>query len=176
MDTFQSNAARWSLSLGATSMLLILWGLLVFSGDDASALPAIGSRRMLLGSSSWPGDASDASAIASETAVSRTLNTTNIRTYYISIDEVVWDYAPTDNDLCFDRPFTDVELPYVRASETTIGSSYTKAQFRWEAMFTCFDLLMTISFACSLRKWLYSTFKIKATFCGDETGPRALEF
>jgi hypothetical protein len=138
MAAFQSNAARWSLSLGAASVLLILWGVLVFSGDDGSALPAIGSRRMLLKRSSWPGDASDASAIASETAVSRTLNTTNIRTYYISIDEVVWDYAPTDNDLCFDRPFTDVELPYVRASETTIGSSYTKAQFRWEALFTLF--------------------------------------
>ena len=53
-----------------------------------------------------------------------------MRTYYISIDEVEWDYAPLDVDLCFDQPFTAADLPYVRPSNTSIGSKYTKAQFR----------------------------------------------
>ncbi len=52
------------------------------------------------------------------------------RTYYIAADEVVWDYAPTGENLLTREPFGEVESHWVERGPTSIGHVYKKAIYR----------------------------------------------
>jgi manganese oxidase len=52
------------------------------------------------------------------------------RAYYLSVDEVKWDYAPAPDNACQGRPFDDREAIYARSGPGRIGSVYKKAVFR----------------------------------------------
>jgi manganese oxidase len=49
-----------------------------------------------------------------------------VRTYYISADEVVWDYAPDGRNEITGEPFDDVADTYVKSGPGRIGSRYLK--------------------------------------------------
>ena len=53
-----------------------------------------------------------------------------IRTYYISADEVDWDYAPTGINQVTGKPFDEVAQTYVKNDSDRIGHVYTKAVYR----------------------------------------------
>jgi manganese oxidase len=52
------------------------------------------------------------------------------RTYFISADEVVWDYAPTGENGITGQPFDDVANIYVQRGPARIGSQYLKCVYR----------------------------------------------
>jgi hephaestin len=53
-----------------------------------------------------------------------------VRTYYVSADEVRWDYAPAGRNLITGLPFDDVAATYVSPGNGRIGSSYLKCLYR----------------------------------------------
>ena len=52
------------------------------------------------------------------------------RTYYISADEVVWDYAPQGRNMITGKPFDRVADTYVQSGAGRIGSKYLKCLYR----------------------------------------------
>ena len=52
------------------------------------------------------------------------------RTYYISADKVVWDYAPQGTNEITGKPFDDVADTYVNSGPGRIGSRYVKCLYR----------------------------------------------
>jgi len=52
------------------------------------------------------------------------------RTYYISSDKVVWDYAPQGTNEITGKPFDDIADTYVRSGPGRIGSRYVKCLYR----------------------------------------------
>ena len=52
------------------------------------------------------------------------------RTYYISADEVEWNYAPAGKDLITGEPFDDVANVFVQNGPNRIGSTYRKCIYR----------------------------------------------
>jgi hypothetical protein len=52
------------------------------------------------------------------------------RTYYISADQVVWDYAPLGTNEITGGPFDDVADTYVKNGPGRIGSRYEKCLYR----------------------------------------------
>jgi len=52
------------------------------------------------------------------------------RTYYISADPVVWNYAPDGRNDTTGKPFDEVADTYVRSGPGRIGSSYLKCLYR----------------------------------------------
>jgi hypothetical protein len=52
------------------------------------------------------------------------------RTYYISADPVVWDYAPDGRNEITGKPFDDVANTYVGSGPGLIGSRYVKCLYR----------------------------------------------
>jgi hypothetical protein len=52
------------------------------------------------------------------------------RTYYISADEVSWNYAPDGRDDITGKPFDDVADTYVKRGPGRIGSTYLKCIYR----------------------------------------------
>jgi manganese oxidase len=55
---------------------------------------------------------------------------TQTRTYFISADKVVWDYAPAGRNLITGQPFGEVENTYVANGPGRIGSRYIKCIYR----------------------------------------------
>lgn len=53
-----------------------------------------------------------------------------IRTYYISADKVVWDYAPDGRNEITGKPFDEVADTYVGKGHGRIGSRYEKCVYR----------------------------------------------
>jgi hypothetical protein len=53
-----------------------------------------------------------------------------VRTYYISADKVVWDYAPAGRNQITGKPFDDVADTYVKRGPGRIGSRYVKCLYR----------------------------------------------
>jgi manganese oxidase len=53
-----------------------------------------------------------------------------IRTYYIAVDEVAWDYAPSDTNQITGRPFTDEENTWIKSGPERIGKVCLKALYR----------------------------------------------
>ncbi len=52
------------------------------------------------------------------------------RTYYISADRVIWDYAPRHRNEITGRPFDQVADTYVKSGPARIGSRYLKCLYR----------------------------------------------
>ncbi len=52
------------------------------------------------------------------------------RTYYISADQVDWDYAPLGTNEITGKPFDDVADTYVKSGPGRIGSKYRKCLYR----------------------------------------------
>jgi manganese oxidase len=52
------------------------------------------------------------------------------RTYYVSADEVVWDYAPTGRNQVTAAPFTEDQQVFVGRAKDRIGSRYLKCLYR----------------------------------------------
>jgi hypothetical protein len=52
------------------------------------------------------------------------------RTYYISADVVVWDYAPSERNAITGAPFDEVANTYVKSGPGRIGSKYLKCIYR----------------------------------------------
>ena len=52
------------------------------------------------------------------------------RTYYISADEVAWDYAPAGDNRITGKPFDEVADTYVKSGPGRIGSRYVKCLYR----------------------------------------------
>jgi manganese oxidase len=52
------------------------------------------------------------------------------RTYYVSADEVVWDYAPTGRNQITGRPFDATAATYTVPGPQRIGSRYLKCLYR----------------------------------------------
>ena len=52
------------------------------------------------------------------------------RTYYISADQVVWDYAPRGTNEITRKPFDEVADTYVKNGPGRIGSKYEKCLYR----------------------------------------------
>lgn len=53
-----------------------------------------------------------------------------VRTYFISADPVVWDYAPTGRNQIEDRRFSADENVFVGSGPDRIGSRYLKCLYR----------------------------------------------
>jgi hephaestin len=53
-----------------------------------------------------------------------------IRTYYISADTVVWNYAPSGMDQVSGRPFDDIQRPFVEAGPGRVGGTVLKSLYR----------------------------------------------
>eukprot|EP00898_Chlorokybus_atmophyticus_P000768 jgi/Chlat1/1692/Chrsp127S01958 len=60
------------------------------------------------------------------------IGTGSVRTHYIGIDEVEWDYSPESHEInaCSGVAYSNDQLVYVQPGSTRIGSVYTKALFR----------------------------------------------
>ena len=52
------------------------------------------------------------------------------RFYYISADEVYWDYAPSHRNLMMGSSLTQMQKVFVKRTKETIGSTYKKALYR----------------------------------------------
>lgn len=52
------------------------------------------------------------------------------RTYYIAVDEIEWDYAPTGIDQLTGKPFDHMSMMYIEQGKNRIGRTYHKAVFR----------------------------------------------
>src|ERR1039458_3371401 len=52
------------------------------------------------------------------------------RTYYISADEVEWDYAPHNIDHMTGKPFDKATMIFVEKGKDRIGQVYRKAIYR----------------------------------------------
>ncbi len=52
------------------------------------------------------------------------------RTYYVTAEEVLWDYAPTDSNLIAGRAWSDVDKIFVGSAPDRIGRIFKKAIFR----------------------------------------------
>lgn len=52
------------------------------------------------------------------------------RTYYISAEKTVWNYAPRHRNMITGRPFDDVADTYVKSGRGRIGSRYVKCLYR----------------------------------------------
>jgi FtsP/CotA-like multicopper oxidase with cupredoxin domain len=52
------------------------------------------------------------------------------RTYYVSSDEVLWDYAPSGHNLVSGKAFTPDQQVFVRRAQDRIGSKYLKCLYR----------------------------------------------
>jgi FtsP/CotA-like multicopper oxidase with cupredoxin domain len=52
------------------------------------------------------------------------------RTYYIAVDEVEWDYAPTNSNQITGEPFDDTANVFVQNGPDRIGKVYIKALYR----------------------------------------------
>lgn len=52
------------------------------------------------------------------------------RVYYLSVDEVEWDYAPTGENVCYGRPFDEQERVFTEKAANRVGTVYRKAVFR----------------------------------------------
>jgi FtsP/CotA-like multicopper oxidase with cupredoxin domain len=52
------------------------------------------------------------------------------RTYFVSSDEVVWDYAPSGQDLITGTAFSTDQQVFVRRAKDRIGSRYLKCLYR----------------------------------------------
>jgi manganese oxidase len=70
------------------------------------------------------------SADHSAHAQSPTAGSVQTLTYYVGIDEVMWDYAPQGRNLITGEAFGDEENVFVQRTPTTIGSVYKKALYR----------------------------------------------
>lgn len=72
-------------------------------------------------------------------------DTENLREYYVSIEEIVWDYVPQGKNLVENRDFTPEELFYVGNGPGSIGSRYKKASkcHRYSES-TLYDLLFSV--------------------------------
>jgi FtsP/CotA-like multicopper oxidase with cupredoxin domain len=53
-----------------------------------------------------------------------------VRTYYVSADEVSWNYAPTGRNGITGEPFDDVAATYVSPGDGRIGATYLKCLYR----------------------------------------------
>lgn len=53
----------------------------------------------------------------------------NVRTYYIAADDVVWDYAPSGNNLITGEPFSEIEKLFAVAGDYNLGSKVKKALY-----------------------------------------------
>lgn len=50
-----------------------------------------------------------------------------VRSYYLAIEEVDWNYAPTERNQVADRPFTSDEQIFTGRADDRIGATYRKA-------------------------------------------------
>lgn len=53
-----------------------------------------------------------------------------VRTYYIAADEVEWNYAPFERNMCEDREFSEGERVFMERGHGGIGATYVKAIYR----------------------------------------------
>jgi FtsP/CotA-like multicopper oxidase with cupredoxin domain len=53
-----------------------------------------------------------------------------VRTYYVSADQVSWNYAPTGRNEITGQPFDDVAATYVSPGQGRIGATYLKCLYR----------------------------------------------
>jgi len=53
-----------------------------------------------------------------------------VRTYYIAVDEVPWNYAPSGKNLITGKAFGDEEDVFVKRGSDRIGHVYVKALYR----------------------------------------------
>jgi len=54
----------------------------------------------------------------------------HVRTYYIAVDELAWDYAPSGIDQISGKPFDEMERVYTARGPHRIGKVYRKAIYR----------------------------------------------
>lgn len=52
------------------------------------------------------------------------------RTYYIAVDEVNWDYAPSGIDQTTGKPFDHMAMMFIEQGKNRIGKTYCKAVYR----------------------------------------------
>jgi hephaestin len=52
------------------------------------------------------------------------------RTYYIAVDEVEWDYAPSGIDQLTGKPFDHMSMMFMEQGKNRIGRTYRKAVYR----------------------------------------------
>jgi hephaestin len=77
-----------------------------------------------------PGSASDQSEHWRATEGAAFVSDGVTRTYYISADQVVWDYAPKGRNEITGRPFDRIADTYVKSGRGRIGSRYLKCLYR----------------------------------------------
>ena len=51
------------------------------------------------------------------------------RTYYIAVDEINWDYAPSGIDQMTGKPFDHMAMMYIEQGKDRIGKTYRKAVY-----------------------------------------------
>jgi len=125
---------KWSkagLLAGAVLGILALAGVavalagIVTGGDAVSAatdVPMAGMAGMQMGSS-------EGTAYWQQVGGSSFKSDGKVRTYYISADPVVWDYAPRGFNAITGAPFDDVADTYVKRGPRRIGLRYEKCLY-----------------------------------------------
>ena len=53
-----------------------------------------------------------------------------VRQYYIAVDEVEWDYAPSGIDQLTGKPFDHMQMMFIEQTKDRIGRTYRKAIYR----------------------------------------------
>ena len=106
-------------------------GLVVGLGSTAWAATSVGA-------SDRPGDMAGMTGMGqatgpgywSKVAGNRYVSTHVTRTYYISADEVAWNYAPSGHNQITGKPFDEVADVFVTSGPGRIGSVYRKCLYR----------------------------------------------
>ena len=125
----RSNTRRWATLLVAACALAIGVAALTLphggtTSAGATGNPAGGMQGMDMDGMSMTGDGYWNSVAGSAP------HTGTVRTYYISADRVVWDYAPYGRNRITGKAFDDVADTYVKSGPGRIGSSYVKCLYR----------------------------------------------
>ncbi len=123
-----AHPSRWTAAAGA-----VVLGIGVVATGSAMAAQASAARNAASGMAGMQmGSAGSMSGSQywENVAGAPFKSTGKTRTYFISSDEVVWDYAPAGTNEITGQPFDDVANTYVQTGPGRIGSKYLKCIYR----------------------------------------------
>ncbi len=124
-DGRRRASRRWPAPVAALSLLLGVSATVMAAGA-AQGRGMTGMTRV----AGMAGMTSTGSAYWAKVGGARFSGDGVTRTYYISADEVAWNYAPSGHNQITGKPFDDVADVFVKSGPGRIGSTYRKCLYR----------------------------------------------
>jgi hypothetical protein len=124
-----SRPSRWTAAAGAVVLgigVVATGSAMAAQASAARSASASGMAGMQMGSAA----SMSGSQYWEDVAGSAFHPTGKTRTYFISADQVVWDYAPTGSNQITGQPFDDAANVFVQNGPGRIGSTYLKCIYR----------------------------------------------